>query len=441
MSGFGFIARNDTRFGHFEADHDEFGLLRTVEMHVEYVAPPLTHVWKKQNTLGREYLLPLPEHVTADRLIDLRELARKARDAADGWRNQMKAQRANASTRWERLEDAPEAVRQFEKAIQAFVQVALRLIAGGCGLGLTTPEGVLVWFGAHDEPQIALLDVGFQWTKGPTAPPWLKEHANDALWKPLTARDRQERGRGAEAGGRFDAATEFVLLGRILASVLLAKPVAEIPADDSTVQPCWGILRKLVGGEIRDATTVTNELSQTPLSEHFNGRRPLVGVTGRSRSWVAPVAIVSILGALAAVVAFGPRDWLTWRPNLPSGDAGANKIETDSAHDGAREGADALSNLVSAIEGQQTSDGHARSVEEFLRNWRKAYDQAYERSARLEEAVRVRKTLSELDSLLARVHRNSQSFGDQIDKSILKEEEQWLAACRTLSDSLAYVAS
>lgn len=206
--------------------------------------------------------------------------------------------------------DAPAPLRdELDAAAAALLGLAAALHAGGRGVGLLTPENVLLVpeSGGSD---LILPDIGFHWDGDQQGnagfPFWLQgrrpyyelaDPGDDARRRQL-----HPLGQGGPA-----AVADVRLLARLFAAVLTGKPRNRV-AVPTPAHACWEALAQADRGELKTAAELADALRDYPLSHHFTPA-PAPAAVAPARDPDAPpprrpfpwLPLLAGAGALAAV--------------------------------------------------------------------------------------------------------------------------------------------
>ncbi len=296
------------------------GVVRTVSIGLSYRKPPLPAghpAWRPSPLSATQFEMSWSGNLSQVQSLSQlgEELASQA--GAKGWKNiPCDAQ-------------VPAELQRLDQVVKRLLEVVEHLHQRNHGVGLLTPQGVLVTEGAT--PSVVLPDVGFTWDCDgmPVVPDFLDPGGPYApLWE-LGPATQLARG-GAAEGGAFDPRPDVQVLGRVLASILLRRIVGSIPAPDDCPETTsqaddipggrrvWETLQDAVAGRIDSVDGpegLAARLDATPLSQHYLGvKRP------PPRSWqqtakvaAKPAALLVLVVMLVLAGVYGPGVVQPWR--------------------------------------------------------------------------------------------------------------------------------
>lgn len=416
-----------------ELGDEGFGFYRVVEADVQYDRPPLPidRVWHSAG--NQKYILKLPKRIPPDQVLTLLQLCDDVR--------QRLADLPAAERAWD--EHAPEAAFELDAAVDVLLgQVSELHSPGRCGIGLLTPDGIVI-IRSKGRPIVTLLDLGFYWETGPERPEWLRLEGNalSRLWE-VDADEQQHRGRESEEnrlnGVSVNPTSDVVTLSRVLASALLGRISHEVRLTDETARPCWNVLRRAIAGEFNTIEMFREALQLAPLSGHFNERKspddPLVERDPRI-TWSLPALIAAgLIFLLVGVYALTRPLWLPRSVGDPTAQQGASDISSDEhVTDGQDLTSEQFSTLSPEDQVRHLVDGGAAELRiTFLEEWRNRFRAVYSEAQDATAAFSVGPKVRELYQELSRVHKIP------TDNPLSQEEEQWLDNCRLLARQIPY---
>jgi hypothetical protein len=228
---------------------DVSGLTRSVSADVQYAAPPWGPTWSPVRGNAHRFFLPLD-----GRPGDYSTLLQVAEEI--------------------RSDPSPPNLERLDAIVDAVMALARRLHESRCGLGMVTPENVIL-----RRKDVILTDVGFYFRGGSFRPRWLDEPPYPQLWD---ASPGAQQMRGLVCQGEFDPCPDIKTLARIWQGVLSGRwQKNPIPAREIRQSTCDTQL-----WEVLEAAMVENETfpnldefaaqlkERTPLSHHFNNPNP-----------------------------------------------------------------------------------------------------------------------------------------------------------------------
>ena len=386
-----------------ELDDGGIGLCRTIENGVDYAPPPLHRIWKPRTHSRQEFEFPLPadDAIYAqqhpDALVTLAQLCRRLEVSA--------AAQLPKGRNGSKYAARPKEALQFDLAVDALMATveSLHTADNKCGIGLTTPEGVLFVLrdGSPQPLEAFFIDAGFHWTSGPSRPLWLKEDSPyNPLWPNHSPAEQQRAGIcQLDDNHGFDPQPDLQVLGRVLASTLLGRCVHYVPSDLKSPPTCWKVLAGAIHGQYSSASELRGALAENPLSGHFLQRR--LGLAGRKPTLLATAGILVLCGGLIASYPLLPdpvRCQLNWWSNCG---------------------------------GTPPPPPPPSTCKVFLESWKPKFSEVYDHSQDLTQAyhvaVRLKTLYQELKQQLDATHANS---------SCVQELKQWQLACRELFDQI-----
>ena len=286
------------------SEEGEFCLRRVSYLGIEYHAPPLPEgylLWQRARQGANVFELKfstLPDHVWSfwDFCASLRASSAKWKEYRCG------------------SEEIPDPLRKLDFIADAILEAAEHLHNEGWGLGLISPENILI-FECGDGLLFAFTDLGFSWgDTPPLVPPMFLRRCAEGnkfavLWDGENPGAQLERGRPLSRT-EFDPVPDIRALVRVFASSLLGRYVSVLPTPEENPETraqspripgarrIWVTLEHALDGLISSMQEFRTALWETPLSQHFLAE---AAVPVQGRIWRA-VAGLGAVGALAAAV-------------------------------------------------------------------------------------------------------------------------------------------
>lgn len=287
----------------------EIVLKRFVALGVSYQRPPLPSgwpVWTRVRGGQIEYTMSFPS--LPDAAFSLGEYCRSLRAQQSVWQQYRCGQ-----------DEPPEPLAKLDAIADKILELASHLHEAGWGLGLITPDNILV-FETEGQLKVSFADLGFSWgDEQPIVPPNFMRTVSEGnpmaqLWDSGDPQAQLERG-GPIPPDRFDPKPDVRALVRVFITALLQQTnteyFASVPSPD--VRPetsaqlpgiragrrVWWTLTELLS-EAPSIEEFRRALRETPLSQHYMAEAPV----SRRRVWLGGVAVVGVVllglgGALA----------------------------------------------------------------------------------------------------------------------------------------------
>ena len=296
-------------------EHGEYCLRRRSFLGIEYQRPPLPvgcPTWERAS-LGAN-LFDLKFFKLPDAAYSLWELCAELRQGGAEWKQYPCG-----------AEQIPEPLEKLDVIADLILQAAEELHGAGWGLGLISPENILI-FECEGTLSVAFTDLGFSWGKSPPLiPPLFLRSPRDGnkfaiLWDDQDPRKQLERG-GPLGRNQLDPLPDIRALARVFASSLLGQYVSAVPSPEEHPETAaqsayvpggrriWVTLEEAIAGGIPSVADFRVALCETPLSQHFLSDAP---IPVSRRSWVRAV----VVGAAVAAIG-GGLIWF-WRRTRPS---------------------------------------------------------------------------------------------------------------------------
>lgn len=244
-------------------------------------------------------------------------------------------------------DDKDPKAKEFDEVMGRLFQLAHDLHELKVGLGLLSPESVLL-----TPNRLILVDHGFVYydRQGPFLPSWLTNHPYAELWEDQTAIQHQL----AKYSANFDPLPDVKLMARLCQGLLTGcwkrKILSGQELEDryaTRSYALWELLDTAEQGKFGTIKEFAQELQKTPLSGHFTGEGEFIppehsgGATNKTgRLSLAAIALVGVGAGLyltfgnfapdvSTVKSQSPSQ--TAKEQLPAADAGQTQ---DANHDG-----------------------------------------------------------------------------------------------------------